>query len=332
MLADNHLSPSEPSCKMTEPSHPTDKDPIERTPIMGVIAEDVLKDMPIGASLHVQPVPVGGMTGVGAIPGGVTNWTYFEGALLAIVISSQKETSVAGSAVMIAPGLAITATHVLSDVLHAIMSSSAEPLCIGPTSAGLTIWRLKKINFQDRNDIAYLSLELASAISPDWRIRTLPITTRTPAIGAAVSLVGFRLPAVETTPTGEFMYSGDLYAAVGQVTAVYHPLRDRTLMPYPTIEVACGSLKGMSGGAVLDSNGHLIGVTSRGMETIDHVGPSNASWIIGGLDRSLEITWPPGLYPDSIHLLDIDQRLLRIEGRDRVKVSPGQPLEYRVWY
>jgi hypothetical protein len=103
-------------------------------------------------------------------------------------------------------------------------------------------------------------------------------------------------------------------------------------MPYPTIEIACGSLGGMSGGAILDDDGFLLGVTSRGVDADDGLGPTFAAWIVGALHRSVELPWPPGVYSSPIHLLDIDDRLLGIEGREKVAVVDGMTMHYEVWF
>lgn len=71
-------------------------------------------------------------------------------------------------------------------------------------------------------------------------------------------MIGFRLETV-AEESDNFMLTGDLYASAGEVAAVYHPIRDPTLMPFPTIEIACGALGGMSGGAVLDDIGPSTG-------------------------------------------------------------------------
>jgi hypothetical protein len=298
---------------------------------IGIVTEDPLAQVPIGTSIQMAPVLFDGATAT-VVPQGVVNWTFFEGAVLAVVVRTGNEDLVAGTAVVIAPGLAVTATHVLSDRLVEVLAGTASLTCIGPTSAGLEIWRVQKINYCDADDIAYLSLQLASAISPEWRFRSIAVTTRAPKPGETVFVLGFKFPTMVRSSWDNIRAEGTLYAAAGEVTNVYHPIRDRVLMPYPTIEVACGSLGGMSGGAVLDGQGYLLGVLSRGWDTEDQAGPSYAAWIIGGLNRHVQIPWPPGFYTQPTHVLQIDERVLRIEGRERIAILDDTTYEYRVWF
>lgn len=286
--------------------------------------------VPVGGSLTVQPVVFGG-TDTTPIPEGVTNWTFFDGSLMTVLVKDEAGVKAMGTVVAIAPGLAVTATHVLPERLEAVLDGEATLLCAAPTDQALQLWHVRKVNFTSDDDIAFLSLELASENCRDWRVRILPLTTRAPKAGEQVHVIGFRLETVDEE-IDTFMLTGDLYASTGEVVAVYHPIRDPILMPFPTIEIACSSALGMSGGAVLDDIGHLLGVISRSFSAPDGRGPTSAAWIVGGINRELEITWPSGLYPQPVHLLDIDRRLLRLEGRDRVRVIDANTYEYQVWF
>jgi hypothetical protein len=283
----------------------------------------------IGATVSLEPVVFGGSDAT-VVPDGVTNWTFFNGALSTIVVRDRSASVATGTAVMIAPGLAITASHILRDRLDEVLAGDVALLGVGPTEAGLDLWQIRKLSIAE-DDVAYLSLELASEISAAWRFRTIPITTRAPRPGELVHVVGFRLDAVDAKDDG-LSLAGDLFAARGKVRATYYPIRDRLLMPYPTIEIACGSLGGMSGGAVLDDSGFLLGVIARGLEAEDGKGPTFAAWVIGAVNRQLDVPWPPGVYEQPVHVLDIDDRLLWVEGRSNVKVLNAQTYTYQVWF
>jgi hypothetical protein len=300
--------------------------------LRGVITEDPLKQLPIGSTLDLSPVVYGGANAT-PVPNSVTNWAYFEGALLSVLVGRATGPSlIAGTAVMIAPGLAMTATHVIEDYLPQLVEGHITLMCVGPATDRLDLWRVSTLSTCPTDDITYLSLQLASALSPTWRFHTLAVTTRAPKPGESVTVIGFRFPEVAHESPLNVRAAGALYAAAGSVTNVYHPLRDRVLMPYPSIEVACGSLKGMSGGALLDGRGYLLGVLSRGFQTDSGDGPSFVSWIVGALNRQLTIPWPPGMYPQLVHILDIDNRVLRMEGRDHIDVVDENTVKYRVWF
>lgn len=292
---------------------------------------DPLARLPAGSKISFEPIPFGG-SDASSVPEGVTNWTFFDGALMIVLLTYIGEPPIAiGTAVGIAPGLAVTATHVVEGDLAKLLDGDASILCAAPRDSGLELWSVRKVMGTDTDDTAYLGLELASEVSDGWKMRTLPVTTRTPRIGERLHVAGFRLAASQAQD-GHLTLEGDLYMAVGEVSAVHHPMRDRHLMPYPAIEIACGSLGAMSGGAVLDESGHLMGVISRGVTTDDGRGPTFASWVVGVLNRTVELPWPPGAYPQPVHLLDIDERLLNLEGRDHLEVIDESRCNYRAWF
>jgi hypothetical protein len=286
--------------------------------------------MPIGSRVPIEPI-VFGDSDAKPIPEGVTNWTFFEGAVMALWLSDGVTTESVGTAVMVAPGLAITATHTFRARLAEIQAAEIGLLCAAPTSAGLDLWRPRELSFDDLGDIAYMSVERASPIGDDWRLRVLPLTTRCPAVGERLHIIGLRLDKSVDDGTSVAL-AGDLYAAAGAVVAVYPSGRDQLLVPYPAIDLACGSLGGMSGGAVIDNRGFLMGVISRGWSTDDGLGPTTAAWLVGALDRTLKIPWPPGLYGPSVRLLDVHEQLLRIEGRDHIHRIDDDRYDYEVWH
>jgi hypothetical protein len=290
---------------------------------------DPLKALPDGSSFGIEPIFVGGSNAT-RLAQGVNNWTYFEGAMLAVLVSDGTESIHLGTAAMIAPGLATSAMHILDDHLDGIKAGTLGVICYGPRPDGKAdAWRLRSVSTTPDNDIAYLSLELASAITPEWRCRILPITTRAPKVGEIVSFVGFVLDSSTPAPHRHMMH-GSLYCSAGEVNAVYPQGRDKLLLPYPAIEVACGTLGRMSGGALLDARGHLLGVIARGYDVEDGEGPSYGAWIIGGLNRTLEIPWPPGMYGDTVHVLDITPMV--VEGRDKFSVKDANTYTYQVWF
>jgi len=294
----------------------------------GIVTEDPLTHMPIGASIAFETIAFEGSNAT-PVPQGVDNWTFFEGALLAVCVRTAAEERIVGTAAIIAPGLAISATHVISDDMPALLEGKASLTCFGVATTGLHIWRVGKFNVCDSgDDICFLSLELASALTPETQLRKFALTTRVPTVDEVLHVVGFQLPNVtRVTASVGFHAGGALYLAAGTVTAVYPCGRDKLLLPYASIEIACGTLCGMSGGAVLDGDGRLVGIISRGWDLPDGDGPSYAAWVVGALNREVEVTWPAGLYPQPARLLDIDHSALRIEGRERIQIGAERPNE-----
>lgn len=292
--------------------------------------EDPLADLKIGAFFNIEPLIVGG-SDAQVVPDAVKNWTFFDGALMVLIVKSADGLTAIGTVVAIAPGLAVGATHTLSRDLDSLVAGESSAFCVGPTERGLELWRVRHLSVTDSDDILYLSLQAAFGVPDGWRLRTLPVTSRAPISGERLTVVGFRMPTASEDEQS-IRVEGNLLAASGQVTAVYHPIRDSVLMPFPTIEIQCGALGGMSGGAVLDASGHLVGVVSRSLGTDDGEGPTFAAWIVGCLNREVRLPWPPGLYPVPVHLLDVDSRLLHLEGRDKIRATDPNTTEYVIWF
>jgi hypothetical protein len=236
-----------------------------KPPLHGVVTGDPFADLPVGFSIPMEPI-VMGSSDAHRVASGVTNWDFFEGALLSVVTRQHGSSPLeaAGTAVIVAPGLALTATHVIDQALADLPNGVAAVSCLGIRSTGPDIWNVRSVSYSDGDDFAYLSLQLASRLTPGWRFTSFAVTTRAPRDGEVLTILGFRFDHRED---GEF--AGDLYAAAGRVVSVYHPMRDSFLMPYPTIEISCGSLGAMSGGAVVNGDGILVGVVGRGLVTND---------------------------------------------------------------
>jgi len=133
-------------------------------------------------------------------------------------------------------------------------------------------------------DLALLSLRLASPVPADGYFRTLSLSTRVPAPGEHLNVVGVRFregpgsvdPVTGVTDAVEG--SGLMFVSSGAAGAFSFPAHDSVLAPYPTIEILSGTFGGMSGGAVLDTSGAVVGIISRGWRTDDREGPTLAAW------------------------------------------------------
>src|SRR4051794_40457911 len=75
-------------------------------------AEDPLANWPKDAAIPVRLVEPG-FGPPSAVPEAVTNWDYYDGAIVMVGVSDGKTYTVEGSGVMVAPGLVLSATHVL---------------------------------------------------------------------------------------------------------------------------------------------------------------------------------------------------------------------------
>jgi hypothetical protein len=81
---------------------------MSRAVIVGTVTGDPLMDVPEGTVVSFEPARFA-IRDASKVPQAVDNWTFFDGALLAITIEGPDGPSHVGTAVVIAPGLAISA-------------------------------------------------------------------------------------------------------------------------------------------------------------------------------------------------------------------------------
>jgi hypothetical protein len=290
------------------------------------------KDVPLPIRL-VEP----GWAPAGAAPQKVANWDYYDGAIVMIGVSDGETYTIEGSGVMVAPGLVLSATHVLRHHADAIAARTLGVYCIGVRPGGRAdLWAVtRSLRYaEDHSDIMFLGVELNSEISDDWHVSCLPISTRAPEESEPLTIVGYRFdrPETEALPFINGVRAvgrGDLYIASGEVETIYYPQRDPLLAPFPAIEIKCGSLGSMSGGAVIDASGALVGILSRGWG--DNGPPSTAAWIIHALMFDVTLPWPPGAYEPNTPVLDLPDDQLKIYGRDKVRLVGPMEIEYTAW-
>jgi hypothetical protein len=271
----------------------------------------------------------------GALPEGYT----CEGAVLGMVLKRRNEEQIMGSAVMVAPGLAITAAHLVTDE-DVSDFERAEMLidCFGVAIDGVQGWRVKQLHRLPGTDLCTLSLEFIGRLPPSRRLLIVPLSTRTPAVGEKVVVAGFQaqeqrwLPKTEGVPG---VLPSSFYMGSGVVTELQPEGRGRN-RPWPSISVDCKSIGGMSGGPVFDSHGFVIGLISSSFadwptfvapiwQALCHPVPAGVWWkIIFGDDNPRSI----------LELLIAARGAVVLERADAIevqKIGKGMLIKYHSW-
>jgi hypothetical protein len=297
--------------------------------LRGEIAEDPTKSLPIGSAIHSKVVGFGGSDATAQIRA-VNNWAFFQGSVTGLILRDQNGERMIGTAVMVALGLAVTATHNLRDEIAALERGDVVPYLAGIREPALEIWRVTKVSYTNDDDICFLGVEPQSGLPGDATFYRLAISTRAPRNGEHLNIFGIRCDDI-THGDGGISFHARLLASKGTVKGVYPIRHEYPLVPYPCIELSCDSLGGMSGGAVLDDAGFLLGIISRGMTPDGGKGPTFAAWLVPSLTRSLEISWPPGVYDAPTTPLAMNPIAIAIEGRGAVSEAT-EAVGYKVWF
>lgn len=252
------------------------------------------------------------------------NLDSFDGTVLSFHFADDDEHSVEGSAVIVGPGIALTAKHVIEPHLDRLAVGDMHSMCIGIAKSGINIWTVRKATMLENMDIAILGLQLNSAMPPNRTFRQTTISTRLPRIGDRVQIVGFRAnSATRSLGSGERGYACDakLLVSAGVVKERYPQGRDRVMLPWPVLEIDCPSWGGMSGGPVFDEHGHLIGLLCSSFSVDNGDGVSYVSLLWPALTQKFEGGWPEQAFQGKRTLLELGPPLCQIERPDAISLT-----------
>jgi hypothetical protein len=214
------------------------------------------------------------------------------GMLLALDWFVGNTHQVWGSAVMVAPGVALTARHTVDAMRERGFQKpdGGQLLALGfEQDNSLTIWATTSITTVGDGDLSILTLVKATADSaPNTSVQLPVLAARQPNLKEKMVMIGY---AATHETIEDFARDGvgvDLRASVGKVSDVYPERRDRFSLPNPSIGIAARVDGGMSGGAAFDDSGRLIGIISRGDDTSSFV---SLLWPV--VFTPINVAWPP---------------------------------------
>ena len=260
------------------------------------------------------------------------------GTLLALSFRDEHGHHTYGSAVMVGPGLALCAAHVLleHDFYNKLQNDGATLVAQAPLANGqMLLWTVMRMSLVPNSDLAVLSMTLTSRYPTDRRFMTACLTTRMPTENDVLTLAGFSASGDGTQAISNRMCIEVFpQCQLGRVIDRYPNGRDHRL-PGPCLAVECAVPGGTSGGAVFDSRGYLVGLISASYEGeeisfVSHIWPA--------LVRAQACPiWPPAPYklPRPNTLLHLGKNFgVSIERPDAFQLCAPQgviSLEYVAW-
>jgi len=252
------------------------------------------------------------------------DWDFFDGLVLALHFGPAHRQHVLGSAVLVAPGIALCARHVVESHVQEILDKKIDFICSGISRSGMMFWRVKEITLTRQTDVAILALTFASRFPKRNEFTLAAISTRLPREGELMTIAGFRASQDEflSLPPTPNSIGGNILVATGEVRQLFEDRRDY-MLPGPTVVLDCANLGGMSGGPAFDERGMLVGVLGVGEDASENaVGIAYVSLIWPALAMQIQPTWPPGYWDGrSVSLLNIDNEFCHIERRDAVSAE-----------
>jgi hypothetical protein len=202
---------------------------------------------------------------------------------LAIAADNGTAICPSGTAIFIAPQLAITARHVIEHFWKELEQGSipddGKPthcrfritaLQFPGESATPALWYMTRGWCADFTDITFLELRPVSDLAKQYQwVSTLQLSLLPPSIGERI--IGFGYPSTEarlgpSAPDQDIHWRLKPHSTVGQVLAVYEEMRDQAMLSFPCFEMDARFDGGMSGGPLFNEAGQICGLICVSLE------------------------------------------------------------------
>ncbi len=180
---------------------------------------------------------------------------------------------VAGTAVLIAPGIALTAQHVMEEIRERFCQPKTGnanlDIYVFQLATG-AVWYVCNASHWIGTDIAVLSLRPRNEIASGTALRRIELTVDPPAIGETITAIGFpkselNIPRNESDVL-ELNFTLLPTVSEGRVSEVHASLRDSANIRFPSFSVEAEFSGGMSGGPVFNERAQVCGLVCSGGE------------------------------------------------------------------
>lgn len=240
-----------------------------------------------------------------------------------------------GSGVMVAPGLILTATHVLKEFPK---GSDGPVFCTFLPDGAARAWLPYESNTVTGPglfvgfgtpekplicDVSLVSCVLVSEAHEHHPMMIAPLELELPLPNQRLWAVGFREGELVDGATGMIPF-----VSSGLVSTCYPHGRGRHLAS-TCVEVAMDTVGGMSGGPVFNEDGRVVGIVSASLSGDDGLGPTYVTLIWDAMRIGVRSPWPRGLWPkgDTDLLKARDLGLAQIKGGVRRDVEGNVVLD-----
>lgn len=283
-----------------------------------------------------------------------TDRLIYELMPLLIGIGPHEDLLCYGSCFIAWPHMAITAKHVIEELLKHDPGIVAGKPCKyeywvtqvkwDGDEHNYVVWTIDSIATSPHSDIAIIwlrSLDQNAAHYKEWK--TVPITFDPPPIGATVRAFGLhavRFDGSRVNEDGKFEHievKFERSISTGTVKQHYWEGRDKGLYSFPCLEVNAKFEHGMSGGLVMNEYSQVCGIVCGCLPATspdeEHVSYVSMLWPMMAIPVDARLI-PGGVESDRYRLQDLSARGIFVPtGWDRVviedTIDAGGPLTIR---
>jgi V8-like Glu-specific endopeptidase len=206
-----------------------------------------------------------------------------------------------GTAVRIAPGLALTAKHVIwsawTNLQSSVLPSGSKPVQLSfqiyainfsGESANPAFWTIERVWGPPLSDLAILQVRPVSEdMDQKYANAGLRINALPPKVGDSVAAFGYPSSSIEAFTREPLSITFRVHALTtsGPVLQVFDNRRERGMLNFPCFEINARFEPGMSGGGVFNQAGELCGIICSALRPADgvsHIAYAATLWPVLG--------------------------------------------------
>lgn len=198
--------------------------------------------------------------------------------ILPLLAFQDQKGLIAGTCVLVAPNLALTARHVLDEIYKyfGLKPSPDKSLSLDVYLSQVEterVWYVSQVFTWSGTDIAFLKLCPRNEQAKSWYPQHLQMTIDSPSVNSEITALGYPKSEiiVERNDLEATVLKIKVYPTIstGRVLEVHQSLRDKAMLNFPCFTVAARFAPGMSGGAVFNERKELCGLICSELDVDD---------------------------------------------------------------
>jgi S1-C subfamily serine protease len=179
-----------------------------------------------------------------------------------------------GCCLLIAPGLAITAKHVINHIDEKFVLTEPKPggnlrdyaIHVSASRAlGHITFEVETVYQCANSDLALLQVRALNEESYTYPVVTPSINFDPPPLGSEVFTFGYPRQTAQLDE-GFIVWESQVFSSLGHVQEYWPERRDAAVLTFPSFQLDAEVIGHMSGGPIANRNGEIVGVIAGGLD------------------------------------------------------------------